>query len=226
MARFEARKCRKDIAEREEVTIDLGTKFIFMYGDGDGDGVGAGGGDGMTVAESINDTLTLPNGVTFNERYNLLSLSRAVVMDLFRPVIDRIATLCKVTLAQCCDCRELYLVGGFGSCPFLEETIRDIAREADVDIRRPFDPQMSIVRGAVLYGLYPEYLSARIMRQTIACAIAVPWQSHRHEDRSRQFKCIGGEKYCLDELDVLVHAGQRVALRSVVEKQYEPVHFH
>lgn len=39
-------------------------------------------------------------------------------------------------------CRTLYLVGGFGASPFLEEAIRDVVSESrlNINILRPVDP--------------------------------------------------------------------------------------
>ncbi len=60
----------------------------------------------------------------------------------------------------------IFMVGGFSESPFLKSEIIKRFENSHVQILVPRRPQVSVVRGACLYGLNPRSISSRIAKRT------------------------------------------------------------
>lgn len=58
------------------------------------------------------------------------------------------------------------MVGGFSESPFLKAEILSRFEKAKVQVLVPRRPQISVVRGACLYGLNPRSITSRIAKKT------------------------------------------------------------
>lgn len=58
------------------------------------------------------------------------------------------------------------MVGGFSESPFLKGEILKKFETNDVQVLVPRRPQISVVRGACLYGLNPRSITSRIAKKT------------------------------------------------------------
>ncbi len=60
----------------------------------------------------------------------------------------------------------IFMVGGFSESPFLKNEILQRFENGKMQILVPRRPQISVVRGACLYGLNPRSISSRIAKKT------------------------------------------------------------
>jgi hypothetical protein len=58
------------------------------------------------------------------------------------------------------------MVGGFSESPFLKSEINKKFENTNIEILVPRRPQISVVRGACLYGLNPRSITSRIAKKT------------------------------------------------------------
>ena len=58
------------------------------------------------------------------------------------------------------------MVGGFSESPFLKSEINKKFKNGHIEVLVPRRPQISVVRGACLYGLNPRSISSRIAKKT------------------------------------------------------------
>ena len=49
----------------------------------------------------------------------------------------------------------IFMVGGFSESPFLKSTIKDLFETEDLTVLVPRRPQVSVIRGACMFGLNP-----------------------------------------------------------------------
>jgi hypothetical protein len=212
MSKFETLKCRSDLDQldgKKLVNIELGNKFAFFC-----------------TSDMPNDPL--PDGIQFDARYSYLMLPMDIVKSLFSESVNKISNHVQSILNRPevgNRCAIIYLVGGFGECPFLELALQQLIVDNPqwkVQLRRPIDPAMAVVRGAVLYGLYPELISLVIAQSTIGVAVTVP--------KSERIVTIGGSSVkangivnSTDALDTFVRAGQRIRPGHSVTRSYLPM---
>jgi hypothetical protein len=58
------------------------------------------------------------------------------------------------------------MVGGFSESPFLKAEINRRFENTKIEVLVPRRPQVSVVRGACLYGLNPRSITSRIAKKT------------------------------------------------------------
>jgi len=211
MDKFEHIKCFGDINSGKNRCLDLGQKFLFH------------------VRNAVDDKeikVTIPDGITINDRFATLDMSPQVIYKLFEPSLTQVYDLVSQSLADRKvrdTCKTLFLVGGYASCPFLQAIIRQAIDDArlQIEVVKPLEPHLSVVRGAVIFGLHPDVLSARMSQRTIAVAVSVPFDPVAHA--GKQWVELDGTRYCTDALDVLVKRGQRIKTSQIIEHVYSPL---
>ena len=60
----------------------------------------------------------------------------------------------------------IFMVGGFSESPFLKANIKGKFENDDLTILVPKRPQVSVVRGACMFGLNPRSITSRISKKT------------------------------------------------------------
>lgn len=60
----------------------------------------------------------------------------------------------------------IFMVGGFSESPYLKNEILRKFDNTKIQVLVPRRPQISVVRGACLYGLNPRSISSRIAKKT------------------------------------------------------------
>lgn len=58
------------------------------------------------------------------------------------------------------------MVGGFSESPYLKSEILKKFEATKIEVLVPRRPQISVVRGACLYGLNPRSITSRIAKKT------------------------------------------------------------
>ena len=60
----------------------------------------------------------------------------------------------------------IFMVGGFSESPYLKSEILKKFEQSKIQVLVPRRPQISVVRGACLYGLNPRSITSRIAKKT------------------------------------------------------------
>ena len=96
-----------------------------------------------------------------------LVIEHRVVADMFQSVVDKIVNHIKSLMEnpKLQPCKYFFLVGGFGQSEFLQKAMKDNF-EKQVDVLIPEEAQMSVIKGAVLFGHSPDEIKTRIARKT------------------------------------------------------------
>ena len=151
----------------------------------------------------------------------MLRLSPAAMHALFEPVIRdiirHIADLLRKPELECV--KFLFLVGGFAESPLLQNEIRR-AFSNDLRIIIPQDVGLTILKGAVMYGLDPTIVRVRRSAMTYGVGVLNRFVASKHPVDKRTKK--DGIEWCTDIFDSFVTVDQSIALGEKVTRRYTP----
>jgi hypothetical protein len=101
-----------------------------------------------------------------------LVMSQAFLRSLMLPQINSTIDHARSLLEKHPGVGYVFLVGGFSECPLLRERVKEVlsrAASANLSARQVICPPnagLSVLKGAVLYGVRPQVVTHRIMRKT------------------------------------------------------------
>ncbi|CBJ25647.1 Heat shock protein 70 [Ectocarpus siliculosus] len=121
------------------------------------------------------------------EKFNV-TLPTTLVTSFFTPTLQKIAECLRRIKreSQLHDLHRVFVVGGFSRCPMLREVIRnglDLPAGRVVDVH---EPDLAIVKGAVMYFDRSTSFNSRKARYTYGTGFAVPFDDSNAEHRRRR----------------------------------------
>uniref|UniRef100_A0A8C2AQ45 Heat shock protein 12B n=1 Tax=Cyprinus carpio TaxID=7962 RepID=A0A8C2AQ45_CYPCA len=151
----------------------------------------------------------------------MLRLSAEAMNQLFQPTINNIIKHVENLMQkeEVKDVRFLFLVGGFAESPMLQRAAQNaLGRNCRIII--PHDVGLTILKGAVLFGLDPTVVRVRRCPLTYGVGVLNRFVEGRHPRDKLLIK--DGREWCTDILDRFVSVDQSVALGEVVRRSYTP----
>ena len=114
------------------------------------------------------------------------------------------------------------MVGGFSESPYLKSVVKKIFEEEHkISVLVPRRPQVSVIRGACMFGLNPRSITSRISKLTYGINTLTTFDPERHHEEKKVV--IEGEDFCEDVFDAFVKRGEAVGIDEVHVKTYCPV---
>lgn len=151
----------------------------------------------------------------------MLRLTQEAMNELFQPTISNIVKHIEELMAkpEVSGVRFLFLVGGFAESPMLQKAVqRALGRTCRIII--PHDVGLTILKGAVLFGLDPTVVRVRRCPLIYGVGVLNRFVEGRHPRDKLLIK--DGREWCTDILDRFVCVDQSVALGEVVRRSYTP----
>ncbi|KAG0303454.1 hypothetical protein BGZ98_006645 [Dissophora globulifera] len=185
-------------------------EFVFMHKpqfDGDEDSFIS---MPATVANVVDLDMRLEDG--------LLAISAQEMRELvFDPVVNQVLGLIDGQLFQSQQCSAIFLVGGFGSSPYLHKRVQQEFESRVPLIKYPPRPDLAVVRGAVYHGLTHQPIQARVARRWYGVDTTRPYKAGDPVDK----KYMQDGKYRVrDGFSVFVRPGQSIAVDECISKKY------
>jgi hypothetical protein len=151
----------------------------------------------------------------------MLRIAPETMNELFAPVLKQIIQHIRVLLSTqtVSAVTYLFLVGGFAESPLLQAAIRG-AFGSQMRIIIPQDVGLTILKGAVLFGLDPTVVRVRRAAMTYGVGVLNRYVVGKHP-KSKLVKKNGIE-WCTDVLDKFVIADQAVNLGDKTTRSYAP----
>uniref|UniRef100_A0A674MMT0 Heat shock protein 12B n=1 Tax=Takifugu rubripes TaxID=31033 RepID=A0A674MMT0_TAKRU len=205
---FEARKRTAAPGRANALNISLPFSFIDYYKSHKGQSVEA-----ALRRSSINIVKWSSQG--------MLRLTQEAMNELFQPTIANIVKHIEELMVkpEVRGVRFLFLVGGFAESPMLQKAVqRALGRSCRIII--PHDVGLTILKGAVLFGLDPTVVRVRRCPLTYGVGVLNRFVEGRHPRDKLLMK--DGREWCTDILDRFVSVDQSVALGEVVRRSYTP----
>ncbi|KAF9170668.1 hypothetical protein BGX21_005119 [Mortierella sp. AD011] len=148
----------------------------------------------------------------------LLTISAQEMRELvFDPVVNQVLGLIDGQLNQAQQCSAIFLVGGFGSSPYLHKRVQQEFENRVPLIRYPPRPDLAVVRGAVYHGLTHKPIQARVARRWYGVDTTRPYKAGDPVEK----KYMQDGKYRVrDGFSVFVRPGQSIGVDECISKKY------
>ena len=152
------------------------------------------------------------------------------MISFFKPLFDQIKAkvveLMQAARDKAAPVTFIFMVGGFSESPYLKAEIKkmfeaEIPGQPPVQVLVPRRPQVSVIRGACMFGLNPRSITSRISKMTYGINTLTTFDLERHPEEKKVI--IEGEDFCEDVFDAFVRKGEAVGLDEVHVKTYCPV---
>ncbi|CAM9859946.1 unnamed protein product, partial [Hapterophycus canaliculatus] len=115
----------------------------------------------------------LPSAYRVGGKKFMVNLSTTVVTSFFTPMLEKIGN-CLQQVKENPDIGELhrvYVVGGFSRCPLLREVVEDVFQESSCSVVQVHEPDIAIVKGAVMFFDHSTVFNSRKARLSYGVAI-------------------------------------------------------
>ncbi|XP_039207136.1 heat shock 70 kDa protein 12A [Crotalus tigris] len=151
----------------------------------------------------------------------MLRMSPDAMNALFKPTIDQIIEHLSDIFEkpELTNVKFLFLVGGFAEAPLLQQAVQ-IAFGSKCRIIIPQDVGLTILKGAVLFGLDPAVIKVRRSPLTYGVGVLNRYVEGKHPTEKLLVK--DGTRWCTDVFDKFISADQSVALGETVSRSYTP----
>ncbi|XP_046885835.1 heat shock 70 kDa protein 12A isoform X1 [Hypomesus transpacificus] len=151
----------------------------------------------------------------------MLRMNPDAMNSLFKPTIDHIIQHLTELFdkPEVCHIKFLFLVGGFAESPLLQQAVQNMLQGRS-RIIIPHDVGLTILKGAVLFGLDPGVIKVRRSPLTYGVGVLNRFVEGKHPPEKMLVK--DGTRWCTDVFDTFIAADQSVALGETVKRSYTP----
>ena len=151
----------------------------------------------------------------------MLRLSPSAMHALFEPVMkDIVRHVTELLRKPELDLvKFMFLVGGFAESPLLQNEIRK-AFSSYLRVIIPQDCGLTILKGAVMFGLDPTVVRVRRSALTYGVGVLNKFIKGKHPEEKLIKK--DGVEWCTDVFDTFVTSDQSIALGERVSRTYTP----
>lgn len=165
--------------------------------------------------ESIIKYSTYKNKIAL--RGDKIRIDVDLVKSLFNKSIERIISLVKDmdTRSASLEIPLILLVGGFSDCKLIHHALKQAFPAKKVIV--PEEAGMSVLKGAVLYGHHPEFVSSRVMRYTYGTDIYVDFNPDIHEESRKE--SMQGKDKC-EVFDFIIKQNSQAVIGSEIQRYY------
>ena len=119
-----------------------------------------------------------------------IDIPASLMMSFFQPLIENIKSKVEQLLEQAENkvgykAKFIFMVGGFSESPFLKSEIKKRFENESVTVLAPRRPQVSVIRGACMYGLNPRSITSRIAKKTYGINTLTTFDPERHPEEKK-----------------------------------------
>ena len=115
-----------------------------------------------------------------------------LMISFFKPFVENIKSKVEQLLEQAekkvgYKAKFIFMVGGFSESPFLKGAIKNRFENDSLTVLTPRRPQVSVIRGACMYGLNPRAITSRIAKKTYGINTLTTFDPERHPEEKKVF---------------------------------------
>jgi molecular chaperone DnaK (HSP70) len=119
-----------------------------------------------------------------------IDLPTNLMISFFQPLVENIKSKVEQLLEQAENkvgykAKFIFMVGGFSESPFLKTEIKKRFEDETLTVLAPRRPQVSVIRGACMYGLNPRSITSRIAKKTYGINTLTTFDSERHPEEKK-----------------------------------------
>ena len=139
----------------------------------------------------------------------------------FKKSLDRTTEHIRTKMTEISGVKCLMFVGGYSESPLL---LRRMQQEFDTDacrVIRPESASLSVVKGAVLYGINPNVIVARCAKYTYGTEETPDFDPSIHPTSRLIIR--DGKEFCDGVFSLLINKGKPARLGHKYEKRFHPI---
>ena len=122
------------------------------------------------------------------------------------------------------EIKTLIFVGGYCSNEILTSLIKNGLNKVTTYLQ-PSNPSLSIMEGAVLFGIEPSTINVRKAKYTIGRALNKVWEEEIHAEKGKKYKGeITGGWFCEDCFDKYITINQNLRYEEEISRSSYPVY--
>ena len=119
-----------------------------------------------------------------------IDLPSALMISFFQPLFENIKSKVEQLLEQSQQkvgkkAKFIFMVGGFSESPYLKNVIKQRFETDNISILVPKRPQVSVIRGACMYGLNPRSITSRIAKKTYGINTLTTFDPEKHPEEKK-----------------------------------------
>lgn len=112
------------------------------------------------------------------------------MVSFFQPLFENIKSKVEQLLEQSQSkvgykAKFIFMVGGFSESPYLKSVIKQRFETDKINILVPKRPQVSVIRGACMYGLNPRSITSRIAKKTYGINTLTTFDPEKHPEEKK-----------------------------------------
>ena len=121
-------------------------------------------------------------------------LMKSFFMPLFEKITDKVGELIDDAISTKGETINfIFMVGGFSESPYLKAVIKEAFEKEDLHILVPRRPQVSVIRGACMFGINPRSITSRISKKTYGINTLTTFDPEKHPEEKKVI--IEGEEF-------------------------------
>ncbi|XP_053398855.1 heat shock 70 kDa protein 12A-like isoform X2 [Mercenaria mercenaria] len=149
-----------------------------------------------------------------------MKMSAELSKSFFRHSIDNTICYARSTLKDI-HVTAILMVGGYSESPMLQQAIRSTF--ADIEVVVPLEASFSIMKGALIFGHFPRFITKRVLKYTYGIETTTAFVRGKHPESKRVHADTGD--MCDKIFDKHVEKSQSVKVgEPQVRKSYIPVY--
>ncbi|VDI82370.1 Hypothetical predicted protein [Mytilus galloprovincialis] len=150
--------------------------------------------------------------------YDKIRMNLDFFNKLFMPSINDVISLIKEIFRNKTlkDVTHMLLVGGFSDCKLMQKAVRQEFPEKRIII--PGEASLSVMKGAVLFGHRPHYITSRIMRRSYGVKTNLPWNEKKYD--RKHYVVMEKEERCDNIFSLIVGKDDSVEAGMIVKKSF------
>ena len=189
-----------------QMSWSMGSKFAELTG-------------GQSIEQTIKRT-GVKLGVDFIN--GSLILNKSAVKRLFEPVTSQIIKIVEdlMSVRKLHPLSYFFLVGGFGESAYLQHNMNEHFA-GRVAVLTPSEAQMSVIKGAVLFGHNPGEIRSRVARKTYGVATNMDFDPDIHDEK--HLRVIEGVRKCSNLFRSFIRKDEEVEVGFERSLSFTPV---
>ena len=170
--------------------------------------------------KSFNEHVQSLEGIEYKK--GKLHINKTIIIEIFKPSVTGIVTLVRdiLTQHQITNLSNIMVVGGFSRSQIIYKTVTDVFSAESINVIRPTDPDMAVLKGAVLYRYWPEVVRTRRSPFTYGSRLLRLWIEG--DEVGKQIKK-GQEVLCGDHFEKFVTINDEFETGQTVTVEVYPV---
>ena len=114
-----------------------------------------------------------------------MTLMASFYEPLFNNIKKKVHELLEAAKGKKAPVGFIFMVGGFSESPYLKAEIKKSFETPELQVLVPRRPQVSVIRGACMFGLNPRSINSRISKKTYGINTLTTYDPSKHIEEKK-----------------------------------------